>query len=283
MSSIKHTRTNGQPSRAYVFVVLALAAFMLLFVIWRSPGITYRVQAEVVSAIEANEQGDLAQIGSQTSQQLLDTDFILAALKRAELIRGETTPQMRSIAEGIGQRLNLRWGETSDAKPTIQLALETQNPQAAVQLLDCMTMQSADVVNSSMLAVPATLVSQRGGSVKQNQLAILLMLSSVAGLAGVWLADRAKPTPVLYSEQEVQEVVGLLVLVRLENDHVSPIGTRSVYRRRLFRLFLAAAECGVVAVLALIVLQFATQDAFFSRFCTDPLAAYGEALSRVIG
>jgi hypothetical protein len=267
----------------YVFVVLLLAAFMAMFVIWRSPGITYWVQAEVVLAgIDAAELvDDLTRIESETCKQFLDEDFILSALQAAELIRGETTPQMESIAAQIGQRLKVRPSVANDAKPSVQIALETQHPQSAVKLLDCMTMQTEAVVTKGMRAIPAKVASQRGGSIKHGQLTVLLMLSSIVGFAGFWLAEQAKPTPILYSGQEVQEAVGLQVVVNLEDENALPVRNLAAYRRRFLRLLLTTAECGIAAVFLLIVFQLATQDAFPTRFCANPLAAYGEALTRV--
>ena len=170
MSRFNPDRGNSRPSSLYVFVVLVLAAFMAMFVIWRSPGITYWVQAEVVVAgIDAAELGDdPTRLASQACQQLLETDFILSALKRAKLIRGATTPEMESIAAQIGQRLQVRLSAANDAQPSVQLALKTQNPQAAVKLLDCMTMQSKAAVTNGMRAVPATVATRRISQTRQT-------------------------------------------------------------------------------------------------------------------
>ncbi len=283
MSRFNPDRGNSRPSSLYVSGVLGLAAFMAMFVIWRSPGITYGVQAEfVLAGIDAAElKHDPTRLESQAWQQLLETDFIVSALKRAELIRGATTPQMESIAAQIGQRLQVRLSAANDAKPSVQLALETQNPQATVKFLDCMAMQSKAAVTNGMRVVPATVASQRGGSIKHDQLTVLFILSSIVGFAGYWLAEQAKPTPILYSGQEVQEAVGLQVVVSLEDEDALPVSNLAAHRRRFSRLLLTTAECGIAAVFLLIVFQSATQDAFVSRFLANPLAAYGEALTRV--
>ena len=270
---------NTHPNSLYVFLVLFLAAFMTLFIVWRSPGIWYDVQAQVVAA-------DMELLATQefvslTGQELHDTDFILASMQEAKLIQGELTAHLKSIAERIGRRLDVESGDTEDGRATLFLTIETQNFQAALRLLDAMTQRAVKTAKTEMVAIPAAILGQRGGSIRPGQLIVLAVLSSIIGFCGVWLAVRARPSPVLCSEQEVNEAVGLPVLASLQE----PVGKRlfhaSAYRRSILRTLLTTAECGISAVLLWMIFQFATVNAFAARFYSDPLAAYGEALSRI--
>ena len=274
------------PSPIYVFVVLSLAAFLALFVIWRAPGITYLVQATIHfedldgQALPALEVDRLSQ---QVLAQAIDPQHVLEDLRSAGML-GDVgdDDQDRKVADEISSRMDAQF-VSRGGRNEAQVSIASRNPSAARLLLDTIAYRVASESTGTLVPVQAEIVDQRGGSVRQGQLMLLGLLSSLVGFVGVVLAQRSRPAQILRTEREVTEVTGLPVLESFATrDMLSSAGYRDV-ARRVFRASVVAAELGVAAVFALMVYQFATREAFSGRFYHDPFAAYGEVLSRFIG
>ena len=282
----KATRHTSYPSSLYVFIVFSLAAFMALFIVWRTPGILYSTQAEIALAgteVTGPDVIELESLVADLQERCHDTGFVLLALQASGLVGGEVTPQLEKRAALIGQRLGVQLQDLSVGKAAVRLSLETQNPTAAVRLLNEMTRQVGETFDRDLTVEQASVVDQRGGSINAGQLTVLAMLSSITGFLGVWLAARAKPSRVFYSEKEVAEAGGLPVVARLEYGEARRVRDPAASGRRLFQLSLTVAECGIAAVFLLVLFQCVTQHAFLDRLWLDPLAAYGETLSRLAG
>ena len=74
-----------------------------------------------------------------------------------------------------------------------------------------------------------------------------------------------------------------------DDAHEELAGTREVVaeeqlvRSRTLTAVLRVAEVAVAAAFLLMVFHLATKDTLLDRFVSDPLAAYGEVLTYVIG
>ena len=168
---------------------------------------------------------------------------------------------------------------------SVRLSLLTQRPDAGCILLDGLAehLLASKTVEAAE-AFPATVSQQRGGSITPYRLFWLSLLSSFVGVLGLILHDRAKSKAVLRSPEDVQQASGLpAVISMLDQDRLTTSEQNHRQQERIFSAALRASELSIAVVFLLMVLNLATQNALVDRFVADPLAAYGEVLTRVLG
>lgn len=286
--SSKPSLLSCHPSPTYVFVVLSLAAFLTMFTFCRAPGINYEIQAAFFStAMDGKPLSDQrrAELVSELRAKALTPEFVLAALRSAEMIRGDATPEMLKIGEEISGRMRVRM-VTAGARHVGQFSLQTDHPQAGKRLLDSLTenLETTECFEAgSLVSVPSELTRISGGSITSGTLMALLIVASLVGQIGLMLTNRLQNTPVPYTKEEVQETTGLPVIAELVPAASAPKHERHIARRRRLKQATRVAEIGIAAVFTVMLYQFATRESMFARFVADPLAAYGEVLTRVIG
>lgn len=269
---MRRSAKRHQPSLLYVFVTLFLATFLLLFTIWREPGTLYEAAAEFETTATPQELSDA-----------FSARAILTALHHAEMVRG-AHPDLLRIAEEIADRMHV---EVADRSPAGKLTLRTRHPEAAIKLLDTLVADIAHTPESVALVThpqPTKIVGVRGGSVRGGQLSVLSVLASIIALCGVVFSSRAHACKLLLTRGEVERATGLPVVTELTGKVQLPEKTtKRVAERRFSSVALWAAELTVAGVFLLMVYQLATESGLPSRFLHDPLAAYGEVLTEVIG
>ena len=285
-----------QPSPVYVFVVLSLAAFLTLFTFCRKPGIVYRTEVLFRQALQSSEVADskagTAAIEKTLEQQLLDPEFVLSAMRRGEMIRGATTPETLAIAASIAKRMNVH-AHAAQGETLLRLSLITERPKAGLRLLDAMSQQfsaetTGPMANAEIRSFPATIADRRGGTIDSLSWFLLSIASACVGVFGLVLRDRAEKPSLLISNEQAEQV--LPVVADFSDDaHEELAGTREVVaeeqlvRSRTLTAVLRVAEVAVAAAFLLMVFHLATKDTLLDRFVSDPLAAYGEVLTYVIG
>ena len=278
----------NRPSNVYVFVVLSLAAFLALFTCFRKPGMAYQTQV----TFRPTEAGEgpfgsvfLSEFKSEIHSKLLAPEFILDAMRHADLIESETSPETLSIAEEIANRMQVRVREM-DAKLYGRVELTTERPEAGIKLLDSMMrdMPSLQTCNNSsdIETHAAAITRPRGGSVNRARLLQLWVASGLFGLLGVVWASRNGRSVTLQSGKEVSEVSGLPVIADFSLGKSLTATEQLRPKRRSFGIVLRAAELAVAAVFLVMVFNLITRDALATRFVDDPLAAYGEVLTNII-
>jgi hypothetical protein len=199
------------------------------------------------------------------------------------MISGSTTDETLRISQEIASRLRVQVVPENDPKLG-QLTLVTSHPTVAVRLLDSMLQiasseESSDII--SFAVQPAAVARIRGGSVTSGKLFLVSACSGIIGFCGVFWTKRARASSLLYTSREVKETAGVPVIANLVDDATFPARARQIWRRRLTRFAVGAAEMTIGAVFLVMIFQLSTLDAFAMRFIQDPLAAYGEALTRL--
>ena len=271
---------SRKPSSIYVFVVLATAAFLTLFVFFRRPGITYETQ--VTFRTDATSAVTQAQ---DAKSKLLAPEFVLDAMRQANFLKGETNPESLGIAKSIADRMRVATSK-HDAGTYTHVMLVTKRPKAGIKLLDGMMHVMVDKAGddaAKFVTHPAVISRQHGGSVSPFDLILLLIASAVMGVVGLVLADRIDESDILHTPEEVDRVAGIPVLGNFADVTDDADLSQLAVRRRAFRFALRAAELSVAAVFVLMIYNLVTQHALLTRFMHDPLAAYGEVLTHVIG
>lgn len=278
----------------YVFVVLTLAAFLLTFAFTRKPGVVYKTNAVLRVDAEAGEivgEHTASEVQQELVSMLLAPEFVADAMRSADMIRGENTPEFLAVAQSIAERIAMTatsyqpLGQLGHTRVT--LSLVTERPEAGISLLTELSRQ-AQQANSRIQMFEPFVADQVGGSITQLQWIALAVISSFVGLIGLVLADRARESNVLVSIQQAEEVLPVVAdFCDPENaDYVLAVQTaesEQKFRQRTFKTVLRCAELAVAAVFLLMTYQLATQQTLVERFVANPLAAYGEVLSRVVG
>ena len=279
------------PSPIYVFVVMSLAAFLTLFTIVRKQGVVYETSAEF--AVEVANSTELPEalietVWVQAESKLIRPTFVLDAMRHSKIVPAdcETTPETLAIAKGITDRMRFRKlypGDNKPNAPRCAIVLLTEKPDVGNQLLDTMLADLAKTSSHQITAAPAAVARKHGGSVSSTGLFLLLASSCMLGFLGLMLHDSSKQTEVLYTNDEVTEIAGVPVVADFVEDGTFPAREAIMVRRRAFHLSLRFAELVVAAVFLLMVCNLAIRDAFMSRFVSNPLAAYSEVLSTLMG
>lgn len=284
MSKSSPDLSSTHVSPIYAFVVLSLAAFLTMFTFCRKPGIVFETQS-VFQLSQLPAGVDLDQVREGLEETMLAPEYVLDAMRNADIIRGDTSPETLAIAKNIARRMRLSTATQHDQNYA-RLTLVTERPEAGMDLLNGMvkTLQPADAASGALEAYPATITRQRGGSINAERLLVLCIAAAVVGLFGLVLCDRAKKSPILLTNEDVTTVTGVPVVGDFFDESTAhEARERQIYRQRSFSFALRIAELGVAAVFVLMVYQLATKDALLNRFLIDPLAVYGEVLTRVIG
>jgi|GEM_PF-6228144 len=289
---------STQPSPVYVFVVLSLAAFLTLFTFCRKPGIAYRTEVFFRQTLDPSELS--AQIADENvieetrlrfEQQMLEPEFMLNAMRSAKMIRGTTTPETLAIAESIAKRMRVD-AKVAQGQASMRLSLITERPKAALNLLDAMSQQLVEMPGSKehgeIRLFPATIADRRGGTIDTFRWFLLSIASACVGVFGLVLRDRAENPRLLVSNEQTEQV--LPVVADFSDDaHEELVGARvevaeeQWVRSRTLTAVLRVGEIAVAAAFLLMVFHLATKDTLIDRFVSNPLAAYGEVLTYVIG
>lgn len=270
----------AQPSSIYVFVVLSLAVFFVLFTFFREPGVAYDVR---VTFRGAEQPAGIDLPGLR--DELRDPELVLEAMEIAGIISYDLAPgsheEAISVAQHVADRLRVY---SQEQNHQWQLALKTERPQSGAKLLDCILSDFVTQRGEALTVVrPATIVGQRGGSISADDVTAMVFVSCFIGGFGILLGRASRPSAVLSTPDEVVDVVQLPVVADLAVPLLSPTSRRVLGRRRVNRIILRVAEVAVAAVFLLILFNFVSNDDFAHRFVVDPFAAYGEALTSVIG
>ena len=101
--------SSDQPSPVYVFVVLSLAAFLLLFTVWRRPRAQYNTEVtiratEMIGSEIASDE-ELLAMSAELREGLLSPESVLQSLENAGMVRGDAWPEMLAIASEISGRM----------------------------------------------------------------------------------------------------------------------------------------------------------------------------------
>ena len=285
---------NADTNPIYVFVVLSLAAFLMMFAFTRDPGIVYKTQAVLRVDAKPNELVDAAtatKIQNEFSSRLLDHEFLLDAMRAADMVRGETTPQLLAVARDIAERMSLTAMShqplQQQGHTRVQLALVTERPDAGIALLTELS-RKAKETDARIETFAPFVANQAGGSIDQFQWFLLASLSTIIGLVGLVLADRARKTRMLIETEHAEEVLPVVAdfCDREDLEYVGAVEAAQNdqrVRRRTFITALRIAEVAVAAVFLLMIYHLATKQTLLDRFIANPLAAYSEVLSSVIG
>ena len=274
-----------QPSTVYIFVVFSLAAFLLLFTFFRTPGITYETQVVFTQAITTEESAtpDVNAEEAKAAKLLLSPTFVLDAMRQAQMMRGETNEETLGIAKRITDRMRVKTTQLNGAIST-RLLLFTHHPEAATKLLDSLMqqLQTAPSYSTANISThPAIISRQRGGSVAATDLLLLAVMSCLAGGFGLLCSGRLDSS-VLRTPEDVDQLAGLPVLANFARRSADSHDGDYLVRRRAFDVAVRIAELSVAAIFLLMVYNLVTQDALMTRFANDPLAAYGEVITNLV-
>lgn len=291
------TSVRTPPSPLYVFVVLSLATFLALFTLVRDRRVLY----ETTSTFSTNLQSDanhaiveMETLRRQVESQLLDAGAVFAALQHAGLIDENVdfdsdNVEMHRVGQNIVERMQLQTFQQNDTT-FLQLSLLTELPESGTRMLDSMLhnwQSSPDVADSlagrTFKTHPAIVSRQHGGSVSALKLVLLAIAASMVGVLGLVMLEHTATSSILFTGKEVKEAAGIPVIVDFATSHDFPVRDRILTQRKAFRVCVRVAEVVVAAVFLLMLQQLVTRDALATRFVADPLAAYGEVLTRVIG
>ena len=131
-------------------------------------------------------------------------------------------------------------------------------------------------------------IRDSGGTIDTFSWFLLSIVSACVGAFGLILRDRAENPSLLINNQQAEQV--LPVVADFSDDgHEELAGAREVVaeeqlaRNRTLTAVLRVAEVAVAAAFLLMVFHLATRDTLLDRFITNPLAAYGEVLTYVVG
>ena len=159
---------NADTNPFYVFLVLSLAAFLLMFAFSREPGIVFRTDAVLRVDAEAGEvvnEATAGRVRNEMQATMLAPEFVVDAMRSADMIRGETTPQIRGVADSIAQRISLAatsyqpLGQLGHTRVT--LSLVTERPEAGISLLAGLSRQ-AQQANSRIQTFEPFVADQSG-------------------------------------------------------------------------------------------------------------------------
>ena len=280
-----------QPSPPYVFVVLSLAAFLTLFTLFCSRKTIYETYADIrLSATESQQaartrreqMSDLTILRDSAAATLLNAESIFEALKHANMLGGDRSPEKLQISKDIASRMRVDVIDGGN-DPKVQLALVTENPAAGIRLLDSMLHDFQSISPAAIDYSPAMISRCHGGSVSSLGLLQLSFVSAIAGCLGLALLYGSTAGSTLFSDRQVSLICGLPVIAHVGDATDMPIRDKRLVRSRALRVSLRTAELVVAAVFALMVYHLATKGALMTRFVDDPLATYGEVLARFVG
>ena len=266
---------------------MSLAAFLILFTFCRDPGIVYETEAVFRGSVNRQVVSESAVEGMRTELErlVLKPEFVLDAMRQADIIRGDVSSETLKIAASIADRMRLR-ADTYDGQAFMRLSLVTERPQAGITLLNSMgELVPTTIDTGSLVTNPATITRQRGGSISAFELIWLCVTSCLAGVAGLAMCKNTQESPIILTRAEVRELAGVPIVGDFD-DSPSQRGESAgmrIARQRTFGAAMRVAELAVAAVFFLMLYQFATRDALLDRFLVDPLATYGEVLTHVIG
>ena len=130
-------------SPIYAVVVTSLAAFLILFLFWREPGIWYSVAADVVatSSPESNEETLRRQrYARRLVERLKDPQFVSRAMTAAGMATGSDDARSRRLNAEITRQLTVREKSFGDSH-RLTLGIRSQNVTAALALTNCLAQQ----------------------------------------------------------------------------------------------------------------------------------------------
>ena len=269
------------PSSAYVFVVVSLAAFLTLFTIWRKPAPEFVARVDVPLHSLAEAQGSMDMTDVQA--ELLDPECILQALVNSGMLSGDAQVEMLKIANEIAARMRLHVGDSQSEPSLPQLSLRTQHPDMAIRLLDQLLLdRDANVPDADLSAQPATAQRIKGAVIPVGSLVLLMLCSLLVGTGGLMLLEQSQTPRTLLTKGDVVAITKLPVVMDFTSRIDLPERTAHMAWKRRFRTAVRVAEVAVAAAILLMVYNVITQQAFVGLLVTDPLAAYSEALGRML-
>lgn len=295
---------NAQPGRLYVFVVLSLAAFLCLFMMFRDRSQIFETSVvfRPVSMNGGEVAADQLEVARSDAQiRLVTPEFILDSLQDAGVVSGDATPELLEISGEIASRMRMR-ATTSGKNVFLELSLITERPAAGIRLLDSMMARcesmagdtdSPAVIQASpagiqaspagIRASPAAVSQQQARAITRDNLAKISLASLACGWMGLLLRRRSLSGSRLVTKVDVADTAGVPVVGDFVERFQLPERDRVMVRRRTLRAGLHFAELVVAAVFLLMMFQLATREALLSQFVDNPLAAYSEVLTRVMG
>ncbi len=288
---------NAQPGRLYVFVVLSLAAFLCLFMMFRNRSQIFETSVVFrpvsMNGVEiAADQLEVARSDAQV--RLITAEFVLASLQDAGVVSGDASPQLLEISGEIASRMRMR-ATTSGKNVFLELSLITERPAAGIRLLDSMMARYESAAGDTdspagiqaspagIRASPAAVSRQQARAITRDNLAKISLASLACGWMGLLLRRRSLSGSRLVTKVDVVETAGVPVVGDFVERFQLPERDRVMVRRRTLRAGLHFAELVVAAVFLLMMFQLATREALLSQFVDNPLSAYGEVLTRFIG
>ncbi len=281
--------SSGLPSPVYVFVVLSLAAFLLLFTVWRRPRAQYNTQvtirAKEMIGQEVATNEELLAMSAELREELLSPESVLQSLQNAGMIRGDGQPEMLSIAGEIAGRMRAHYF-TNEGQAFMRVSLLTEHPEVGMTLLNQMMadLQSLAAKNDTMLEINPSIAKRiRGAAVSPSSLMLLVLCSSLVGILGLALLEQAKEREVLLTHDDVIATSRLPVIADFAVEAEIPERMKQIAWKRRFRFAICVAEIAIAAVVLLMLFNTATQKPFPNLLLQDPLAAYNDALYRLLG
>lgn len=284
------SKSSKQPSPAYAFVVISLAAFLILFTIVRRPQTQYITHVRIPVNLESANPGAVstgtADKLAPIRSVLLSPEFVLDSLRQAGMVQGDTTPALKAVATEIVSRMQIAIPNRENLND-VRLLLATDHPSVGMKMLDQMMADLKQHEIASELGLGTLAAAHagriRGSAIAAPNLLLLIMTSALVGLGClVWLDQTNRLSQhVVLTTDDVTAVTGLPVLADFMADQALPARDQRQSRRFRFRLAMRGAEASVATVALLMVVNVATVQAFSDLLIHDPLTAYSEALTRI--
>jgi len=280
--------SSDQPSPVYVFIVLSLAAFLTLFTVWRRPRAQYSTEVAVRASErvqDATTDEELLAMSAELRKELLSPESVLQSLQNAGMVRGDAKPEMLAIAGEVAGRMQANYFSNQD-QAFMRVGLRTEHPKVGETLLNQMMLDLKDQVskNGTTLEVNSAISRRiRGTAVAPSSLLLLILCSSLFGILGLALLEKTKDGEVLLTNKDVTTTARLPVIADFASDQEIPERTRQLAWHRRFQLVVRVAEVSIAAVVLLMFYNLATQQPFPNLLVQDPLAAYNDALGRLLG